>query len=67
MALHWEGEGNEDVVSEDKHVSELLAYNVPSGQHLLLVPEIINNVETCYELIGPHAACNLTVSLYLQS
>lgn len=44
---------------------ELLTDNVPSCQHLLFVPEIIQNIEACDELVGPHAPSDLAVSLDL--
>ena len=67
MALNGEDKRNEDVVTKDQHVSELFADDVPSCEHFLLVPEIVKNVDTCAELISPHAVSYKSVFLVLKS
>ena len=65
VALNWKYEWNKYVISKDKHVSELLADDIPGGQHFLFIPEIVQHVNSSWQLVGPHATGYVAVLLPL--
>lgn len=66
VALDREREGDEDVVSEDEHVPELLADDIPGSEHLLFVPEVVEDVQTSEKLVGDHPKRKAAQGLSLQ-
>ena len=67
MTLNSEYERNKDIISKDQHVPELFADDVPCCEHFGFVPEIIEDVDACAKLIGPHSTCYETVFFVLKS
>ncbi len=47
VALNREGKGDKDIVSKDQHIPELLTDYVPCGEHLFLIPKIVQHVDSC--------------------
>lgn len=65
MALDWEDKRNKNVVSKNKHVPKFFINDVPGCKHFLLVPKVIQNIESWSKLITKHSQCNWTCLLNL--
>ena len=44
MTLNGEDKGDEYIVSKDKHVTKLLADDIPSCKHFRLIPGVVKYI-----------------------